>query len=72
MVKQSTKAVNHADAKHYRIAQAYVRQAVSHGIIKVCGIDTEENEADMFTKALGPKPFAKHRAAVMGPQVRPQ
>ena len=68
---QSTKAINHATAKHYRIGQGYVRQSCDHRIIKVIEVDTKKNESGIFTKALTPLPFKKHRAKIMGPQDRP-
>ena len=37
--KQSTKAINHATAKHYRIAQAFIRQICSTLIMKMLRVD---------------------------------
>jgi len=71
VVIQSTKAVNHATAKHYRIAQAFIRQLDRDRIIKALPIDTADNASDIFTKALPVKPFLKHRHTIMGPQTRP-
>ena len=68
VVTQSTKAVNHAAAKHYRIAQAFIRQLDHDKIIKAMPIDTSDNGADLFTKALAAKPFIKHRHEIMDPQ----
>jgi hypothetical protein len=68
VLKQSTKSVNHSTAKHYRIAQAYIRQNVSDPIIKVLGEDTTTNEADIFTKALPGPAFLRHQATLLGPQ----
>ena len=66
--KQSTKTVNHTAAKHYRIAQAYIRQHWRELIIKVLSVNTNDNAADMFTKALNAGPFLHHRHGIMGPQ----
>jgi hypothetical protein len=68
VLKQSTKMINHTTAKHYRIAQAYVREKCLNGTITVGGVNTEDNEADMFTKALGAPSFRRHAHKVMGPQ----
>jgi hypothetical protein len=71
VLKQSTKAVNHTTAKHYRISQAFIR---SHNgsAVTVAGVDTDKNPSDMYTKALHTVPFVRHRAAIMGPQVAGQ
>ena len=66
--KQSTKAVNHTSAKHYRVTQAYIRGLVDEGEAKVEKINTEDNEADPMTKALPPHPFLTHKESYMGPQ----
>ena len=68
VLKQSTKTINHTTAKHYRIAQAYIREKVSNSTIVVLGEDTETNEADIFTKALLAPAFLRHQATIMGPQ----
>jgi histone deacetylase 1/2 len=69
--KQSTKAINHASAKHYRIAQAYIRSKVADQTVKVISVDTDKNPADFFTKPLGTSAYERHRSAIMGPQQRP-
>jgi hypothetical protein len=68
VLKQSTKAINHTTAKHYRIAQAYIRNHNGTSVA-VGGVDTSKNPSDIFTKALHAAPFLRHRAALMGPQV---
>jgi hypothetical protein len=70
--KQATKAINHTIAKHYRIAQAYIRSMVSDGVVEVAEVDTKENTSDMLTKALHAPLFRYHKAALMGPQTAPQ
>jgi hypothetical protein len=68
---QSSKQVNHAAAKHFRIAQALI-QNLQDDVIKVDTVDTKDNGADFFTKGSIPKvAFYKHRLAVMGPQEPP-
>jgi hypothetical protein len=71
VVSQATKAINHAAAKHYRLGQAYIRQLGESGVIKVQGISTSDNAADIYTKALHAPLFLKHRYTIMGPQEAP-
>ena len=68
VVIQSTKMVNHAAAKHYRISQAFIRQVCSDGVATALPIDTNSNCADIGTKPLGGEAFIRHRNAIMGPQ----
>ena len=68
--KQSTKAINHTVAKHYRIAQAYIREMVLNGTIDVQQDNSDTNEADMLTKALTALLFVPHVISTMGPQRR--
>lgn len=65
---QSTKCVNHATAKHYRITQAYIRQLGDDDVVKVNKVRTEDNASDIFTKPLNSPLFIKHRYTIMGPQ----
>jgi hypothetical protein len=71
VLKQSTKAVNHTSAKHYRIAQAYIRQNVLDLVVKVLGINTKDNGSDIYTKALHAPSFLIHQRTIMGPQSPP-
>jgi hypothetical protein len=71
VLSQATKAMNHAAAKHYRLGQAYVRQLGESKVIKVKGVSTRDNAADIFTKALAAPLFLKHRYTIMGPQQAP-
>ncbi len=68
VVKQSTKQVNHTAAKHYRVTQAFIREQVNEGLIKIEQVASAENTADILTKALGKVLFQKHRTNLMGPQ----
>jgi hypothetical protein len=70
VLKQSTKTINHTTAKHYRIAQAYIREKCLNGTIAVHGEDTKTNEADMLTKALANSLFSPHSTTIMGPDQR--
>ncbi len=71
VVKQSTKAINHSMVKHYRIAQAWIRNKVSDGTCNVGSVGTEKNGADMLTKANTPTLFCSHHHEIMGPQEPP-
>ena len=71
VLKQSTKTINHTVAKHYRIAQAYIRQHVQDETVEVLGENTDDNETDMFTKALNTPKFEKFSLPIMGPQSPP-
>ena len=68
MLKQSSKAINHSGAKHYRIAQAMIHQLNADQEIATRYVHTDENGADFLTKALPTKAFETHRLATMGPQ----
>ena len=68
---QSEKSVNHSVAKHYRIAQAFIRQLVASGVVKGSDVRSGENSSDIGTKPLLSEPFARHRLAIMGPQNPP-
>ena len=71
VIIQSTKAVNHATAKHYRIAQDFIRQLCTDDVIKAARVGTEVNPSDIGTKALHAPVFLRHRLSIMGPQDRP-
>jgi hypothetical protein len=58
-------------AKHYRIAQAFIRMLTESKMVNVRRVDTTENPSDTFTKALPKAAFEKHRLAIMGPQCNP-
>lgn len=68
MIGQTINPINHAQSKHYRIAQHFIRELVKDSVIKFEYAETESNEADMNTKALGLSLFLSHRAMIMGPQ----
>lgn len=69
---QSAKQVNHATAKHFRIAQAYIRYTGESGAVVVLKVATERNGSDMLTKCLPAKLFLRHRLFLMGPQAPPR
>lgn len=68
---QSEKFVNHSAAKHYRIAQAFIRQLVADGVVKGSGIESGKNCSDLGTKPLLAEAFVRHRYSIMGPQEPP-
>ena len=68
---QSEKSVNHSAAKHYRIAQAFVRQLVTSGVVKGRAVGTDNDSSDLGTKPLLTEPFVRHRLKIMGPQQAP-
>ena len=65
---QSTKQVNHAVAKHFRINQAFIRQNGEDNISQVNKVNTQVNASDTFTKANYAAVFKQHRLTIMGPQ----
>ena len=69
---QSSKQVNHAAAKHFRMSQAFIRNNHDDGIVRVDKVHTTKNESDMFTKAsMAKDAYLKCRLATMGPQECP-
>jgi hypothetical protein len=72
VVKQAINAMSSAQAKHYRVEQAFIRENVSDGLVRLENVASEDNAADFFTKALGAKLFIKHRLVIMGPQEKPR
>ncbi len=55
-------------AKHYRVTQAFIREQVNEGTLKIEQVASTSNTTDILTKALGKVLFQKHRANLMGPQ----
>ena len=66
VVKQAVSAVSHAQAKHYRVGQAQLRQKQDEREIMLTKVASEDNPADFFTKALDKGQFEKHRMFLMG------
>ena len=54
--------------EQYRVTQAFVREQVNEGLLKVEQVPSADNTADVLTKALAKVLFQKHRANLMGPQ----
>ena len=51
--------------RHYERRQLKIRELVENGLIKLKLVKTENNPADIFTKALGRRLFEKHRKTVL-------
>ena len=68
---QSTKQINHATAKHFRISQAFIRQNGEDGGSRINKVDSKDNASDTFTKPLYAAAFKTHRLTIMGPQAPP-
>ena len=57
----STQDTHHGRSKHIDIAHLKTREYVNDGVIKMEWISTTNNVADIFTKALPPISFNRHR-----------
>jgi len=57
MVKNCTLPSSTLKKKHNAIAYHKIREAVAAGIVKLAHVRSENNAADILTKALGPGPF---------------
>ena len=58
-------AGNFARTKHIDICYDFVRERAERGDIRVDYVCTEEQVADIFTKAIPREPFKKHRARLV-------
>ena len=52
--------------KHINVCYHHFREHVRKGIIKIFPIGTEDQIADMLTKALAQNPFTRHRVPICG------
>ena len=52
----------HAHIKHFRVRYHTIRDLVNLDELKVLGVRSSDNVADIFTKALGPNDFARLRS----------
>lgn len=64
VVQLARNPVLHSRTKHIDIIHFYVRERAENGDIQVSRVDTNENVADIFTKALPQEKFSKHRKAL--------
>lgn len=53
--------------KHVDVKYHFVTDCISRGIVDVKWVPTEEQQADIFTKALDRAKFEKHRLSLMAP-----
>ena len=60
-VKIATNAVQHSKTKHIDIRHHFLRDHVNKGDIKIDGIRTDDQLADIFTKPLDNNRFCKLR-----------
>jgi hypothetical protein len=58
-------AGNFSRTKHIDVRYHFVRERVERGDIRVDYVSTDEQVADIFTKALPREPFKKHRARLV-------
>ncbi len=54
---------SHARTKHYKVELAHLQDTSSRGQVVYSRVDTQNNTADTFTKALTKVKFEQHRAA---------
>ena len=59
--KMATNPVHHSRTKHIDVRHHFIRDLVSRGDIEICGIDTKDQLADIFTKPLHKKNFTRLR-----------
>ena len=72
VVAQAINSMSSAQAKHYRISQASIKQYVADEEVRVQKVASADNPADFFTKALDRELFEKHKLTIMGPQDKPE
>jgi hypothetical protein len=56
-IQMSSHDAHHFRAKHIDIRHHFIREHKERGEIEVCYVPTNEQPADIFTKALGAKRF---------------
>jgi hypothetical protein len=65
-LKMTTDEGNIGRRRHINIKHHKIREWVADKVIDTCKIDTRENLADIFTKAMGREPFVKFREVILG------
>jgi len=63
-VNMAKNSVQHKRTKHIDIRYHFLRDNVEKGLIVMTFCKTEDQIADIFTKALGREPFQKNRLAL--------
>jgi len=66
IVALANNPVEHSSNKHITVLCCYVRERVAQGIVTPLRISSQENVADIFTKALSAQPFGKCAEALVG------
>jgi hypothetical protein len=51
----------HSKVKHVDIRWHFIRERITDGQLAISYVNTNDNVADAFTKALSPKPFERLR-----------
>ena len=72
VIKMSKNPIAHAGSKHYRIPQAFIRNAVDEGLIEFEAVSSTDNPADMFTKPSARLKFHHDCDELMGAQGPPR
>ena len=57
--------VNHGKTKHIEVKFHYTRHVQERGLVKVVKIHTDDNSADIFTKATDQRTFVRHVSSLM-------
>ena len=64
-IYMSNNAKAGARTKHIDVRYHHVREYVVDGVVDIIFVRSEENDADIFTKNVGKKPFVKHTEKFM-------
>jgi hypothetical protein len=64
-IKLSEHDTMHEKSKHFDIALHWIREVISNGEVTVMYIPTQEQQADILTKALGQIQFGLLRDQIM-------
>ena len=64
-VKLVNNPVYHGKTKHIEVKFHYTRHVQERGLIKVVKVHTDNNRADIFTKATDFKTFERHVSRIM-------
>ena len=64
-IYMSNNAKAGARTKHIDVRYHHVREYIVDGIVDIIFVRSEENDADIFTKNVGKKPFMKHTEKFM-------
>lgn len=65
-IKMATEDSYSGRRKHINVKYHWIREHVQNGTVRIVWIETSKQQADVFTKALGPDQFKKLRDSVLG------